>query len=146
VAIVTDARPAPDPEPPVDATLGPPSDTTPALPCLVGCGAGTGGGGLPDDDARAGGDGAGPVAPGTPLRTGGAISPPVKVRHVGPVYPEIARAARVQGDVAGLVIGAEGRSPGADPRQAGPLQSAAADAVRQALPADAFTASPCQQS
>jgi protein TonB len=137
LAVVSDARPEPDPEPPVDATLGPPSDTTPALPCLVGCGAGTGADSLPGDDGRGGkgGDGSGPATPATPVRTGGAISPPVKVRHVMPVYPEIARAARVQGDVVlDCVIGAEGRVT--EVRiLGGPvlLQTAAADAVKQWL-------------
>jgi protein TonB len=34
-----------------------------------------------------------------PLRVGGNIKAPEKIRHVNAVYPEIARAARVQGVV-----------------------------------------------
>jgi protein TonB len=41
--------------------------------------------------------GAGDASGGTPVRLGGLIREPVKLRHVPPVYPEIARAARVHG-------------------------------------------------
>jgi protein TonB len=47
----------------------------------------------------------GPVGPaarpgdGPPIRLGGLIREPQKLRHVAPSYPEIARAARVQGAV-----------------------------------------------
>src|SRR5689334_10628134 len=37
--------------------------------------------------------------PGTPVRVGGTIKPPVKIKHVDPVYPEIAQSARIQGVV-----------------------------------------------
>jgi protein TonB len=40
-----------------------------------------------------------PPPPPRPVRVGGDIRPPVKVRDAAPVYPEIARAARVQGIV-----------------------------------------------
>jgi protein TonB len=40
-----------------------------------------------------------PPAPPRVLRVGGDIRPPVKIRDVRPVYPEIARSARVQGMV-----------------------------------------------
>jgi len=36
---------------------------------------------------------------GGPVRIGGVIREPRKLRHVDPIYPEIARAARVQGAV-----------------------------------------------
>src|SRR6266851_3488995 len=40
----------------------------------------------------------GPDSPG-PVRPGGDLSPPAKVRHVAPVYPELARRAGVVGVV-----------------------------------------------
>jgi TonB family protein len=39
------------------------------------------------------------IAEGQPVRVGGAIRGPRKIRHVNPVYPDIARQARVQGVV-----------------------------------------------
>src|SRR5688500_3109965 len=51
-------------------------------------------------DTADGPGGSTPAAPSiAPVRVGGSIREPVKVRHVPPVYPEIARAARVQGTV-----------------------------------------------
>jgi len=40
-----------------------------------------------------------PGAPSAPARTGGVVRPPEKVDHVPPIYPPIARAARVSGVV-----------------------------------------------
>lgn len=56
-------------------------------------------------DGLPGGDGAlvGELAPPPPIqkpvRAGGVIKAPVKIRDVAPVYPDIARTARVQGTV-----------------------------------------------
>lgn len=40
-----------------------------------------------------------PADPRPPVRPGGVVSAPRKVHHVAPVYPEIARSARVEGIV-----------------------------------------------
>jgi uncharacterized protein len=68
-----------------------------------------------------------------PIRVGGSIQPPRKLRDVYPVYPAVARAARIQGTVTlECVISPHGRVT--DVRvQSGPkeLLHAAADAVRQ---------------
>ena len=45
------------------------------------------------------GSGAGTPGPPGPLRPGGDLQPPTKLRHVDPVYPELARRAGVQGVV-----------------------------------------------
>ena len=45
-----------------------------------------------------------------PVRPGGRIQPPKKTRHVGPVYPELARAAGIEGVVIlEAIIDPEGR-------------------------------------
>jgi protein TonB len=40
-----------------------------------------------------------PAEPSEPLRVGGSVTYPKKTRHVNPVYPSIAAAARIQGTV-----------------------------------------------
>jgi len=130
-AVAPEAAGPPLPEEPA-VLLDSPPDTVGDAPCLTNCGHGSGGVPGGDPDASPGGGGP-PPAPLAPVRTGGVISPPVKVHHVAPVYPEIARVARVQGDVVlDCTLSAEGRV--ADVRiLSGPvlLQPAAADAVRQ---------------
>jgi protein TonB len=62
----------------------------------------TGDAGLDGPAVRGGdllGDGTASHGGGAPQRVGGAIVPPTKVVHVAPVYPEIARIARVSGTV-----------------------------------------------
>ena len=45
-----------------------------------------------------------------PIRAGGGISPPKKVKHVDPLYPDMAKAARIRGIVIlEAVIDAQGR-------------------------------------
>jgi protein TonB len=73
-----------------------------------------------------------PVEQG-PIRVGGAIRTPVKVRGIDPVYPPIAQTARVQGIVIiEATIGADGRVANARVLRSIPLlDQAALDAVRQ---------------
>jgi periplasmic protein TonB len=68
-----------------------------------------------------------------PVRVGGAVREPQKIRHVSPVYPAIAQAARVQGVVViEATIGADGRLINARLLRSIPLlDQAALEAVRQ---------------
>ncbi|HEY2941798.1 MAG TPA: energy transducer TonB [Vicinamibacteria bacterium] len=102
-------------------------------PCLTGCDRGGAPGGDPDGVVLGTGFPSPPAS--VPIRTGDDIHPPLKVRNVVPVYPEIARAAHVQGDVVlDCTISNEGRV--VDIKILGGhvlLQPAAVDAVRQWL-------------
>jgi periplasmic protein TonB len=132
--VVLPLRPAP-PEP---EDLGGPDlapDAAPdGAPCL-GCEPGGVPDGVPGGDPSGTGPGTSPRPSTEPARTGGDIHPPLKVRHVVPVYPEIARSARVQGDVVlDCTISNEGRVVGVKVLSGHPLlQGAAVDAVRQWL-------------
>jgi TonB family protein len=68
-----------------------------------------------------------------PLRIGGQIRPPTKVKDVKPVYPAIARSARVAGAVTiEATIGEDGKVIDAKVVRSVPLlDQAALDAVRQ---------------
>ena len=68
-----------------------------------------------------------------PLRVGGTVRPPQKVRDVQPVYPQFALISRVEGVVIiEATIGADGRVMNASVlRSAHLLDHAALDAVRQ---------------
>jgi protein TonB len=74
-----------------------------------------------------------PAAPRTPVRVGGLIVRPQKIREVAPVYPAIAQAAGVQGIVVlEAVIGEDGRVRNLRVlRSIALLDQAAVDAVRQ---------------
>lgn len=76
-----------------------------------------------------------PPPPKEPLRVGGAILEPQKIRNVTPVYPLIAQRASVQGVVIlEAVIGEEGRIRNLRVLRSIPLlDQAAVDAVRQWL-------------
>jgi len=71
--------------------------------------------------------------PVAPLRVGGRIKYPVKIRHVDPVYPKMAMAASVRGVVIiEAVIDATGRIAAARILRGVPvLDEAALEAVRQ---------------
>jgi protein TonB len=131
MAFVSDLPPTPTSEGlDVPATEG--IEPAGGPPCLIGCDpAGVPGGGPGDGIVGA----VPPVAPPAPIRTGGDIRPPLKVRNVVPSYPEVARVAHVQGDVVlDCTISSEGRV--VDVKiLSGPilLQAAAVDAVRQWL-------------
>jgi len=68
-----------------------------------------------------------------PVRVGGAIRQPQKIREVAPVYPAIAQAARVQGIVIiEATIGADGHVVNARVLRSVPLlDEAALAAVRE---------------
>jgi protein TonB len=72
-------------------------------------------------------------APVAPLRVGGQIKAPTKIKNVTPVYPEIARTARVAGAVTiEATIGPDGKVADATIVRSVPmLDQAALDAVRQ---------------
>jgi periplasmic protein TonB len=73
------------------------------------------------------------TAPQEPVRIGGTIRQPLKVRNVDPVYPAIAQAARVQGIVIiEATLSPDGRISNARILRSIPLlDQAALDAVRQ---------------
>ena len=68
-----------------------------------------------------------------PLRVGGQVRPPVRIKEVPPVYPAIAKSAQVQGDVViEATIDEAGKVADARVVKSIPmLDQAALDAVRQ---------------
>lgn len=76
-----------------------------------------------------------PPPPQKPVRVGGNIQPPKLIRHVEPVYPSIARQARIQGDVRiDAIISTSGRVVEMKVLSGHPLLvRAALDAVRRWL-------------
>ena len=68
-----------------------------------------------------------------PLRVGGKVQPPKKIKDVAPVYPAAARSARIAGPVTiEITIGADGKVTDATVVRSIPLlDQAALDAVRQ---------------
>lgn len=71
--------------------------------------------------------------PTKPIRVGGDIRPPQKIRHVSPIYPALAQSARVEGTVIlDATIGEDGRISNLRLLKSIPLlDNAAVDAVRQ---------------
>ena len=74
-----------------------------------------------------------PPPPPAPVRVGGNVKPPEKVRDVPPVYPPVAQSARVQGIVIlEAIIGLDGRVSEVKVLRSVPLlDEAAINAVRQ---------------
>jgi periplasmic protein TonB len=74
-----------------------------------------------------------PPPPSAPVRVGGNIKAPAKIKHVSPVYPPIAQSARVAGMVIiEATIGADGRVKDVKILKSIPLlDQAALDAVKQ---------------
>jgi protein TonB len=74
-----------------------------------------------------------PPPPQAPVRVGGNIKAPTKIKHVAPIYPSIAQSARVQGVViVEATIGPDGKVKDAKVLRSIPLlDQAALDAVRQ---------------
>jgi protein TonB len=101
------------------------------VPGGVEGGVGDGAGGI----AGSGLAGAGASAAAGPVRVGGDIVRPRKIKDVKPVYPRHALAAEVRGAViVDLVIGPDGKVQDATVRQSVPaLDQAALEAVRQWL-------------
>lgn len=104
---------------------------------IVEPGTGGAGVGLPMGDGPVGtvGSGDGTGVSQSPVRPGGDLKPPRKLRHVAPAYPELARQAGVQGVVVlECVIDPSGRVADVKVLRGHPLlESAAADSVRQWL-------------
>ena len=75
-----------------------------------------------------------PPPPPAPVRVGGAIQPPKKVRDQAPTYPPIAQSARVQGVVIlEATIGPDGRVQDVRVLRSIPLLDAAAIEAVQAM-------------
>ncbi len=74
-----------------------------------------------------------PPPPQAPIRVGGQIKEPKKLKHVMPIYPPIAQSARVQGIVIiEATIGVDGNVTDARViRSVALLDQAALEAVRQ---------------
>jgi protein TonB len=74
-----------------------------------------------------------PPPPSAPIRVGGNIKQPARIKNVNPVYPAIAQSARVQGVViVEAIIGANGKVQDAKILRSIPLlDQAALEAVRQ---------------
>ena len=76
-----------------------------------------------------------PPPPVAPIRVSSGMKPPIRIKDVTPVYPGVARLARISGTVIiDAVIGSDGRVTGARVLRSIPaLDQAALDAVHQWL-------------
>jgi protein TonB len=129
-------------QPQLAAAAGPVRDHDVAAESPVGDGTGSGCNGCsPEGDPDGVEGGAGTGAPGAsgarsepvePIRVGGHVLPPLKVHHVNPEYPAMARVIRVQGTVIlECVIGTDGRVTDVRVLRGVPLLDAAALAAVQ---------------
>jgi protein TonB len=135
-AAIADARPPVVSDPPaalVEQDLSPgAADVSPI--CLSGCAPGDPGsgegGGTATGTAGPGGEGEGP---GPAVRVGGDIREPRRIHGTAPVYPDLARRARVQGKVVlECVIDTDGRVTDLHVVSGNPLLAeAATEAVRR---------------
>jgi protein TonB len=97
---------------------------------LTTSGDGRTGSGFPIGSDPGPGTGTGAGAGSEPIRIGGAVSAPAKLRHVDPVYPELAKRAGVQGIVIiECVIDRDGRVARTRVLRSIPLLDAAAVAA-----------------
>ncbi|HXB57241.1 MAG TPA: TonB family protein [Vicinamibacteria bacterium] len=131
LAAPSEAETRPEAPSPAIMDVGEPPDDAQAPGC-IGCSPGGDPAGDPVGLLSAtepAGDGGGPI------RVGGLLLPPLKIRHVAPVFPEIAKAARVPGVVVlDCVIGPDGRVTDVHVLHGHPLfERAAVDAVREWL-------------
>jgi periplasmic protein TonB len=80
-----------------------------------------------------GGLGEAPPPPPTVVRVGGQVHEPRKLKHVAPVYPSVARVAKIQGTVIlQCLINAQGRVDNVELLRGVPmLDEAAVEAVKQ---------------
>jgi protein TonB len=115
---------------PTAAPIEPPKEIKPEPPPMIKSMVG----GIPKNLPAAGNVGiAAPPPPPAPVRVGGDIKPPTKVKDAKPVYPAIARAARMSGIVfLEAIIAKDGSVKDLRvTRSAGVLDQAAIDAVSQ---------------
>jgi protein TonB len=108
-----------------------PHEAAGAVETGIPSGEGPGVPGVPVIDA--GGGFVEPAPPRKPIRVGGDILPPKKVRDVPPRYPVVAQQARIEGTVIiEALIGADGHVQSARSLRPTPfLEEAALEAVRQ---------------
>ena len=117
----------------IEAEAFAPDDATGCVGCALRDGA-PGGGAGDDRGDGGGGEGTGPTVWGTaPVRVGGLIQAPRKIRHVDPRYPDLARTAGIAGVVIlECVIDRDGLVQSVQVLRGHPLLNAATvSAVRQ---------------
>jgi protein TonB len=141
----SEPRPPVQPTPPPSASFTAPAEVP--EPVIAGLEPGPAGDGLPGGETGgvqggvAGGIVGGvlggvpelPPVPAVPIRVGGEVKEPKKLKHVNPVYPEVAVAARVRGSVIlECIVNRQGRVTSVKVLRGIPLLDVAAvEAVKQ---------------